>query len=112
MASKYIRSAPAKMTANYATPDADIIDMGAFRVVGVHRRALSAQAGTAAVVTVQHNASKDPDGWIPTTVTFRLDGTLAEYAEVTSFLRYLRIFDATGAGNGAAVFQFDWLGKE
>lgn len=44
MASKYARLAPMKQTANLVTPDSLVIDMGAFRVVGVQRRALKTQA--------------------------------------------------------------------
>lgn len=110
MASKHVRLAPTKLTANYTTPDEQVVDMGAYRVVGVQRRALKTQANTSLVV-VEHNSTKDTDGWLPSAVGFKLDGTDPDFQELASFSRYIRIKAPAGA-DGTAVFLFDLIGKE
>jgi hypothetical protein len=110
LASKHVRIPAQKLTANYVTPDEQVIDMGAYRVVCVQRRALKTQSSTATVV-IEHNSTKDVDGWLPSPTVFKLDGTDPDFQELGSFTRYIRI-KVPSQADGTAVFQFDLIGKE
>lgn len=98
------------MVSNYFTPDDQIIDLGAFRTVGIQCRRLKTQSGAYTIV-IQHNSTKDADAWISSTVTFKLDGSDDDFKELTSFSRYLRI-QAPSQADGTCVLQIDWIGKE
>ncbi len=110
MASKTAQLAAAAMSANYTTPDDDAIDFGAFRTVGVQRRALKTQAGNANLVVLRHRATKE-SAWVDTTVGFKLDGSDSDFQELPSFLRYIGV-KAPGSADGSAVFAFDLIAKE
>ncbi len=107
---KQVRTSATKITTNYFTPDDQVVDLGAFRVVCIQCRRLKTQA-SATTVVVWHNTTKDADGWMPSAVAFKLDGTDPDFAELASFSRYLRL-QAPQAADGSAVFQVDWIGKE
>lgn len=111
MASLYHRLLPiTSLTASQVQTRDEVLDIGAYRVLEIQVRVIS--AGTAGNLKLQHAAVNEPDAFKDLSgASFALTPASNQVMSISNFLRYLRWVTDNGVAGGP-VALIDIVAKE